>query len=326
MSPSKNKNSKEKLFNVWLRLKPYSKFKPIDQSSPVKQFKGSANTITSSNKKSSFSSNTNYHSSSRKKTNRKGPRVTANDTHLLKGDYKALEIQRNGDLEIKRRRRVSREKYESEKKTLNFPSIFKDSVNNKNIFDKILRKKVENSFDGVGFSLITYGISGSGKTHTILGSYKTNEEWEDGMVYMTAKEIFRAKRKRESHGISCRVKASFIEIYNERVYDLLSSQNERSLSIVENPASNGVTINDLEEREVRNFKDLKKMIKVAQAKRVVSPSLNNQMSSRLEFNYCNPVLRSHMIVEISIELSNKSGRFESKIRFVDLAGSEKVSN
>lgn len=272
---------KENLFDVWLRLKPYSPYKKREHSPPLKPFRVTLNANSSSTKKSTISNTTNFQSISKSRTTKKSPRITANDLHLLKTDYKAVTLQENGTLLINRRRVISRDKFKKEGKVIKFPSIYGDESNNKEIFQNILKKKVKNAFEGVGFSMITYGISGSGKTHTIFGSQKSDGEWEDGMVFMTAKQLFKEKKRKENkEGCIFKVKASFIEIYNENVYDLLSEHSEKKLNVVDNLIKTGVTINDLEMKEVRNFEELKRTIQKAQSKRVVCPSLNNHMSSR----------------------------------------------
>jgi Kinesin motor domain len=91
---------------------------------------------------------------------------------------------------------------------------------------------VDKSFNGLSFTLITYGISGSGKTHTTFGSKKDDQEWEDGLLFYTAKKVFRCRDEiKKFKGLN--IKASFIEIYNENVYDLLSKDSENKLVLTE---------------------------------------------------------------------------------------------
>lgn len=198
---------------------------------------------------------------------------------------------------------------------IEFPKVFDEDKSTKKIYQEVLDSRVDKSFDGLSFTLITYGISGSGKTHTTFGSKKINGQWEDGLFFYTAKKIFKCKEQIEKFK-NVRVSASFIEIYNENVYDLMSLDSEEKLKLVESALTHGVQVQNLTNVELRNINHLKSLLKLAQEKRIVSSNLNNLQSSR-----------SHLIVELTLENVNsfdESKNFKSKMRFVDLAGSEKA--
>lgn len=202
-------------------------------------------------------------------------------------------------------------------KKIPFPHIIDDSQDNWAVFQKSLQPKIRDCLEGKSFTLLTYGISGSGKSHTIFGSQREGLK-ERGLLYYFMKSIFEAKagfeddRKR-----TFSMTISFIEIYNEQVRDLLVDNNHKRLNIVENPFTVGVSVPDLTTKPLVNFEDLQKDMDFALGRRVVCPNLNNHQSSR-----------SHLIVEVTIESFDKSNLEDhllSKVRFVDLAGSEKVS-
>ena len=204
------------------------------------------------------------------------------------------------------------------KKPIKFPSIFNDKTSNQQIFDKILASKISNCFNGTSFTLLTYGISGSGKTFTIFGNDSNpqkfcKEKKSQGIIFYTIDRIFDTKETielgldqieddlfeteqigKEKEEFNIDITASFIEIYNENVYDLLAwdkekntkesyspqSQFERKLTIIESPFTNGVIVPDLKTIKVDDPQKLKELVTAVQNRRIVSPNLNNNYSSR----------------------------------------------
>jgi len=214
------------------------------------------------------------------------------------------------------------------KKPIKFPSIFNDNTSNEQIFEKILTPKIKDCFEGVSFTLLTYGISGSGKTFTIFGNDSNRKKIEKknnskGIIFFTIDKIFDLKEsiefglgdedsenfknfqnclENEKNEISKEedfkvdITASFIEIYNENVYDLLAveknneksnpdqfshnNQFERKLTIIESPFTKGVIVPDLKNIKIENPEKLKELVKAVQDRRIVSPNLNNNYSSR----------------------------------------------
>ena len=114
------------------------------------------------------------------------------------------------------------------------------------------------------------------------------------------------------------ISVSFMEIYNENVYNLLKDdRSEGKLAIIESPFANGVVVPGLESFYINEKKELLELVKEATEKRVVSRNRNNLHSSR-----------SHVMIEIKIVRQMGLGKDPktAKICFVDLAGSEKVKN
>ena len=166
--------------------------------------------------------------------------------------------------------------------------------------------------NGSSFTLLTYGISGSGKSHTIFGSQNEVNN-EKGLLFFFMQELLEKQKKLfKDQDSKITITNSFIEIYNEQVRDLLADDPNKKLSIIESPHSNGVLVPDLLSKPVSSLQDLNDNLSLALSRRVVCPNLNNMFSSR-----------SHMIVEIIV--TDNLNRRVSKVRFVDLAGSEKVS-
>lgn len=89
----------------------------------------------------------------------------------------------------------------------------------KQVYEESCRQIVEALFDGINGAIIAYGATGSGKTHTMFGGNMS----APGIVYEAINDIFDVKALlEEEEGKRVKVKCSFIEIYNENVFDLLS--------------------------------------------------------------------------------------------------------
>jgi hypothetical protein len=195
--------------------------------------------------------------------------------------------------------------------TVKFPNIIHEHVKNKEMFDSIVSPKVEACLQGRSFTMLTYGISGAGKSHTIFGSSAVPAE--DGALLNAVKYLFERKEQLAGH-VQILLEASFIEIYNEKAFDLFSI-DLRSLAILDSPFSDGVILPELEVKEVTDFGTFRDLIVKAQDRRIVCPNLNNLTSSR-----------SHVIVELTLTVAEAGDVRKSRLRFVDLAGSEKVAS
>lgn len=159
---------------------------------------------------------------------------------------------------------------------------------------------------GFNTSILLYGVTGSGKTHTVfgnLGYLDSSQDTEQGLVYHCFKRVMKEP--------STTVSISYIEIYNEQVKDLLGSDD--NLNVNEN-AQGEVVIQGLNSQQIDSFDDIIEVIRLGNMKRKVAKTCANAFSSR-----------SHALLQINIRKRSDSGKIhQSKITFVDLAGSERV--
>nr|KAG5702779.1 hypothetical protein BaRGS_003653 [Batillaria attramentaria] len=163
-----------------------------------------------------------------------------------------------------------------------------------------------NGYHGTVFA---YGQSGSGKTHTMSGS-----KLEPGIIGLAMQDIFDFIEQKPSHEFLMR--ASYMEIYNEKIYDLLGNDDTKTLKLQETP-DHQISVVGLDETLVNSCEQVFMVIKNGDAKRTVAETKQNDRSSR-----------SHCIFRIIIE-SRKRGETDaavmvSHLNFVDLAGSEKA--
>eukprot|EP00571_Detonula_confervacea_P009428 CAMPEP_0172328386 /NCGR_PEP_ID=MMETSP1058-20130122/60324_1 /TAXON_ID=83371 /ORGANISM="Detonula confervacea, Strain CCMP 353" /LENGTH=1901 /DNA_ID=CAMNT_0013045499 /DNA_START=59 /DNA_END=5764 /DNA_ORIENTATION=+ len=188
---------------------------------------------------------------------------------------------------------------------------------------------------GYNGTIVAYGQTGSGKTHTIFGEEGLQDNNNAGLVQRSLKSIFHkiadqslisptsaAAAASDGTGASIRTttKASFFEIYNERVYDLLSPNDnivddDKGLAVRED-ATKGVYVEGLVEREVSNTMDAMNVLHCGTKNRSVAATNMNRVSSR-----------SHAMFVLTVKsVFSESGISKvriSKFTMVDLAGSER---
>ena len=94
-----------------------------------------------------------------------------------------------------------------------FDQVFNEYSTNRNVFNVTTKDLINPLLEGCNCTVFAYGATGSGKTHTIIGN-----EREPGVIYLTVMELFKKIKSTNDLEISI----SYLEIYNEHVYDLLA--------------------------------------------------------------------------------------------------------
>eukprot|EP00934_Nitzschia_sp_Nitz4_P004282 Nitzschia sp. Nitz4//scaffold303_size22340//9389//16391//NITZ4_008567-RA/size22340-processed-gene-0.14-mRNA-1//1//CDS//3329547057//4272//frame0 len=206
-----------------------------------------------------------------------------------------------------------------------FDKVFGEEVNTNQVYDSVAKGIVGSVVNGLNGTIFAYGQTSSGKTYTMQGSGSIQEgaSSSGGIVHMAANDIFSQIQSQPNRMFL--VRASFLEIYNEEVRDLLSDSLQ-SLPIREDPRR-GVFVQSQEEI-VTDFESLLKMLFRGEKSRAIASTGMNERSSR-----------SHTIFKITIESREKEPEGEdgessdsspdgavriSTLNLVDLAGSESV--
>ncbi|KAG5485389.1 hypothetical protein LSCM4_06026 [Leishmania orientalis] len=97
--------------------------------------------------------------------------------------------------------------------------VFNTHASQIEVYEQSCKRIVEGVFHGINGSILAYGATGSGKTHTMFGSTMSAA----GIVYQAVQDVFAEKeRLEEEEGKRVRIKCSFLEVYNEDVFDLLA--------------------------------------------------------------------------------------------------------
>lgn len=174
---------------------------------------------------------------------------------------------------------------------------------------------VESLFQGFNGTVFAYGQTGCGKTHTMTGLMDPPEL--RGVIPRSFEHIFRTIKAESGTGKEFLVRASYLEIYNEEVRDLLSSDPKRRLDLKE--GGDGVYVKDLSNEVVEDVGAMMALMERGTANRTVGFTNMNAGSSR-----------SHSIFQVIVEV-NEPGQDGSdhirsgKLNMVDLAGSERQS-
>ena len=204
----------------------------------------------------------------------------------------------------------------SQEKQYFFNKIFTEKEKNNYVFDIAIKPTINNVINGYNSTTLAYGVTGTGKTHTIFGDLALSNG-EDGVSIKACEYLFK-KLNSDYFDNDYQIKVSYIEIYNENVIDLLNNENENnSLMIIEDPTK-GVYVHNVKEFIINNSNDLRKLICQGNKRRTMAPTNQNKFSSR-----------SHAILQLSLkrkafnEKKNNFDIFFSKFLIVDLAGSER---
>lgn len=163
-------------------------------------------------------------------------------------------------------------------------------------------------------TIFAYGVTGSGKTHTMKGNKAASER---GIIPRLLTAIYRRSKdleKKSSGEVTLASIMSYYEIYNDRVFDLFEAPEKRTLAGLPLREQNGKThVVGLSEKEITTLKEFETLYDKANTNRSTSATKLNAHSSR-----------SHAVVCVRVEIhNNETGETKiGKVSCIDLAGSE----
>uniref|UniRef100_A0A7N4PWK8 StAR-related lipid transfer protein 9 n=1 Tax=Sarcophilus harrisii TaxID=9305 RepID=A0A7N4PWK8_SARHA len=182
------------------------------------------------------------------------------------------------------------------------------------VFQDLGTEVLSGAAKGYNICLFAYGQTGSGKTYTMIGTPASL-----GLTPRICEPIFFPVRLRINTTILSSFSSSFLEIYNERVRDLLKQSDQKkpyTLRVREHPQT-GPYVQGLSQHVVTNSKQIIGLLEEGVANRITAATHVHEASSR-----------SHAIFTIyytqAILENNLSSEIASKINLVDLAGSERA--
>ncbi|KAM5314708.1 kinesin-like protein KIF9 isoform 3-T5 [Glossophaga mutica] len=184
------------------------------------------------------------------------------------------------------------------------------------VYETVAKDVVSQALDGYNGTIMCYGQTGAGKTYTMTGA--TENYQHRGILPRALQQVFRMIEERPTHAVTVRV--SYLEIYNESLFDLLSTlpyvgPSVTPVTIVENPQ--GVFVKGLSVHLAGQEEDAFSLLFEGETNRIIASHTMNKNSSR-----------SHCIFTIYVEAHSRTLSDEkyitSKINLVDLAGSERL--
>ncbi|XP_063531550.1 protein claret segregational [Cydia strobilella] len=195
--------------------------------------------------------------------------------------------------------------------TFSFDGIFTPHSNQETVFEEV-SNMIQSALDGYNVCIFAYGQTGSGKTYTMEGGCGIHQY---GIIPRAFNFMFTCMEDLKRMGWQLTIKASFLEIYNEVIYDLLNSCKDQVSHDIKMVNSKGTDlyVSNLKEEEVKSSHDFIKLMIYAQRNRQTAATLNNERSSR-----------SHSVTQIKISAVNeiRKEKYTSQLNLVDLAGSE----
>ncbi|XP_062419058.1 kinesin-like protein KIF3B [Pungitius pungitius] len=197
-------------------------------------------------------------------------------------------------------------------KVFTFDSVYDWNSKQIDLYDETFRPLVDSVLLGFNGTIFAYGQTGTGKTYTMEGV--RNDIEKRGVIPNSFEHIFTHISRSQNQQYL--VRASYLEIYQEEIKDLLSKDQTRRLELRERPDT-GVYVKDLSSFVTKSVREIEHVMNVGNQNRSVGATNMNEHSSR-----------SHAIFVITVECSELDDDGENHIRvgklnLVDLAGSER---
>merc|ERR1712156_490717 len=182
--------------------------------------------------------------------------------HLIVQDDKSLEINEPA------KSPTTGNRNKAEKYNFDFDHVFNPNAGQEDVFEEV-SQLVQSAIDGYNVCIFAYGQTGSGKTFTMEGD-ETGEHV--GIIPRTIQKIFEETNGLVDKGWKYKMEASFLEIYNEEIRDLLATEKGLKYDIKKlNAKSNDIYVTNLKIEDVTNgSENIKVLLKRAQKKIVQS--------------------------------------------------------
>ncbi|XP_010120938.1 PREDICTED: kinesin-like protein KIF18A [Chlamydotis macqueenii] len=191
-----------------------------------------------------------------------------------------------------------------------FDAVFDENSSQLEVFEHTTKSVIDGFLNGYNCTVLAYGATGAGKTHTMLGSPE-----DPGVMYLTMMALYNCMDQIKEDKI-CNVAVSYLEVYNEQIRDLLV--NSGPLAVRED-AQKGVVVQGLTLHQPKSAEEILQMLDYGNKNRTQHPTDVNSSSSR-----------SHAVFQIYLRQQDKTASINQNVRIakmslIDLAGSERAS-
>ncbi|XP_050218100.1 kinesin-like protein KIN-14N isoform X2 [Mercurialis annua] len=209
-----------------------------------------------------------------------------------------------------------------QKYSFTFDKVFAPNETQEDVFVEI-SQLVQSALDGYKVCIFAYGQTGSGKTYTMMG--KPGNPEQKGLIPRSLEQIFETRQSLLSQGWKYEMQVSMLEIYNENIRDLLSTNRDPPRTengsnakqyAIKHDANGNTHVSDLTVVDVRSPKEVSYLLDQASKSRSVGKTQMNEQSSR-----------SHFVFTLRISGTNESTdqQVQGILNLIDLAGSERLS-
>ncbi|XP_023804563.1 kinesin-like protein KIF1A isoform X1 [Cyanistes caeruleus] len=187
----------------------------------------------------------------------------------------------------------------------------------KQVYRDIGEEMLQHAFEGYNVCIFAYGQTGAGKSYTMMGKQEKDQQ---GIIPQLCEDLFSRINDTTNDNMSYSVEVSYMEIYCERVRDLLNPKNKGNLRVREHPLM-GPYVEDLSKLAVTSYNDIQDLMDSGNKARTVAATNMNETSSRSHavFNIIFTQKRHDAETDVTTEKV-------SKISLVDLAGSERADS
>ncbi|KAM6173275.1 kinesin-like protein KIF18A isoform 2-T2 [Erethizon dorsatum] len=192
-----------------------------------------------------------------------------------------------------------------------FDTVFDETSTQLEVFEHTTKPILRSFLNGYNCTVLAYGATGAGKTHTMLGSAA-----EPGVMYLTLLDLYKYMDEIKEEKI-CSTAVSYLEVYNEQIRDLLV--NSGPLAVRED-MQKGVVVQGLSLHQPRSSEEILQLLDNGNKNRTQHPTDANAASSR-----------SHAVFQIYLRQQDKTASINQNVRIakmslIDLAGSERASS
>uniref|UniRef100_A0A8C3BE74 Kinesin family member 13B n=1 Tax=Cairina moschata TaxID=8855 RepID=A0A8C3BE74_CAIMO len=177
-------------------------------------------------------------------------------------------------------------------------------------FARVVSKNKRSNYNAVFFN-----HTGSGKSYTMMGTAD-----QPGLIPRLCSGLFERAQKEENEEQSFKVEVSYMEIYNEKVRDLLDPKGSRQSLKVREHSVYGPYVDGLSKLAVASYKDIESLMSEGNKSRTVAATNMNEESSRSHAVF--KIILTHTLYDVQ---SGTSGEKVGKLSLVDLAGSERAT-
>ena len=242
-----------------------------------------------------------------------------NDSEKEARSYSVVDCPNSREVTVKEKQLTS------STKTFQFDKVFGPQSKQLDVYRAVVEPLITQVLQGYNCTVFAYGQTGTGKTFTMEGGDERDDpsvSWEDdptsGIIPRALAQLFDELKVQQEAEFT--VRTSFLELYNEEIFDLLSAQDDTTkLRLFEDSTKKGsVIVQGLEEVLVGSKSEVYKILERGSSKRKTAATLMNAHSSR-----------SHTVFTTTVHMKESSAEGEEvlrigKLNLVDLAGSENI--
>jgi kinesin family protein 1 len=187
------------------------------------------------------------------------------------------------------------------------------------VWDEIGVRVLESAYEGFNVSLFAYGQTGAGKSYSMMGYPAFPVSETSGIIPIMCKEVFtKMDSLKGDDNLAIKVECSMLEIYMEKVKDLLDASGHSKPLRVRSHPKKGAYVQGLKKFTVTTFEQVNQFMEIGQQQRTVAATQMNQTSSRAHTIFTLELTQT--ITNVSTQkVSDKT----STISLIDLAGSER---